>query len=193
MPQDAIDGSLQARVKIYPNLLAHVAENLEAGLAVPHGCGEQTISSTYPSLLVTDFYATLAEPAVARTSQRYLQAGYERLLRYQDTSGGFTYWGHGDPDLALTAYALLSLTTQAAFIEVDSAVMQNEAGIAGFWGGRRRFMAERSRQLGDIEERDSETAYIAETLALVMDEKTKAMILSKELQRLCDSWPRTAN
>src|ERR1700730_18376450 len=35
------------------HLLAHVVENLEAGLERPHGCGEQTISSTYPSLLVT--------------------------------------------------------------------------------------------------------------------------------------------
>jgi hypothetical protein len=26
---------------------------------------------------------------MARAAQRYLQAGYERLLRYQDASGGF--------------------------------------------------------------------------------------------------------
>ncbi len=51
IPENVTPGSLHARVKIYPNLLAHVVENLEAGLEKPNGCGEQTISSTYPSLL----------------------------------------------------------------------------------------------------------------------------------------------
>jgi len=169
-PQDAIDGSLKARVKIYPNLVAHVVENLEAGLAVPHGCGEQTISSTYPSLLVTEFYANSADkPVVARTAQRYLQAGYERLLRYQDASGGFTYWGHGDPDMALTAYALEFLNHAGRFIEVDSTVMQRaenwvlaQQGKDGSWRGYR-----------DSSDKNAilETAYIAETLALIDDEK----------------------
>jgi len=57
VPDDAIAGLVHGRVKIYPNLLAHVVENLEAGLERPHGCGEQTISSTYPSLLVAELYA----------------------------------------------------------------------------------------------------------------------------------------
>jgi hypothetical protein len=169
-PQDAIDESLKARVKIYPNLLAHVVENLEAGLAVPHGCGEQTISSTYPSLLVTGFYASSADkPVVARTAQRYLQAGYERLLRYQDASGGFTYWGHGDPDLALTAYALGFLNHAGRFIEVDSTVLQRaenwvlaRQGKDGSWRGYRD-----SSDEGAI----LETAYTAETLALIAGEK----------------------
>jgi len=173
VPKNAIEGSLKARVKIYPNLLAHVIENLEAGLAVPHGCGEQTISSTYPSLLVTEFYANSSDkPVVARTAQRYLLAGYERLLRYQDASGGFTYWGHSDPDLALTAYALEFLKHAGRFIEVDSTVMQRAEnwvlalqGKDGSWRGYRD-----SSDKGAI----LETAYIAETLALIEDEKSEA-------------------
>jgi hypothetical protein len=38
IPENVIPGSLHARVKIYPNLLAHVVENLEAGLEKPNGC-----------------------------------------------------------------------------------------------------------------------------------------------------------
>jgi A-macroglobulin TED domain/Alpha-2-macroglobulin family/Carboxypeptidase regulatory-like domain/MG2 domain/A-macroglobulin receptor binding domain/Macroglobulin domain MG3 len=169
-PQDAINGSLKARVKIYPNLLAHVVENLEAGLAVPHGCGEQTISSTYPSLLVTEFYASSADkPVVARTAQRYLQAGYERLLRYQDASGGFTYWGHGDPDLTLTAYALEFLNHADRFIEVDSTVIQRaENWVLARQGKDGSWLSNR-----DSSDKDTilETAYIAETLALIDYEK----------------------
>jgi hypothetical protein len=47
-PQDAINGSLKARVKIYPNLLAHVVENLEAGLAVPHGAASRRFPPPIP-------------------------------------------------------------------------------------------------------------------------------------------------
>ncbi len=124
LPPDTIAGSMKATVKVYPNLLAHVIENLEAGLERPNGCGEQTISSTYPSLLVTEIYEKSAKkPPVALKARRYLQAGYERLLRYQDLSGGFTYWGTGIPDSALTTYALEFLHHAGRLIDVDSDVV----------------------------------------------------------------------
>jgi hypothetical protein len=144
IPADALPGTLQARVKIYPNLLAHVVENLEAGLERPNGCGEQTISSTYPSLLVAEIYAKAEpKPAIALKAQRYLAAGYERLLRYQAESGGFSYWGQGeDADLALTAYALEFLDHAAELITIDDGVFQKAEGWAlrqqgpdGAWRG----------------------------------------------------------
>ena len=168
VPEDAITGSVRARVKIYPNLLAHVVENLEAGLERPNGCGEQTISSTYPSLLITEAYATSEnKPAVALKAQRYLMAGYERLLRYQDLSGGFTYWGHGDPDVALTAYAVEFLHHAARFIQVDNSVIQQaekwvlgQQGADGAWRGH-----------WDKTDREAtlQTAYVAEMLSVVED------------------------
>ncbi len=123
LPPDTIAGTIRAKVKVYPNLLAHVIENLEAGLERPNGCGEQTISSTYPSLLVTEIYEKSAKkPPIALKARRYLQAGYERLLRYQDLSGGFTYWGTGNPDTALTRYALEFLHHAGSLIDVDADV-----------------------------------------------------------------------
>jgi uncharacterized protein YfaS (alpha-2-macroglobulin family) len=145
LPDDVIADSIRARVKIYPNLLAHVVENLEAGLEKPHGCGEQTISSTYPSLLVAEIYAKSDQkPAIALKAQRYLAAGYERLLRYQAESGGFSYWGHGEAaDLALTTYALDFLHRAAKVTTVDDRVaMAAEQWILqqqapdGSWRGR---------------------------------------------------------
>jgi hypothetical protein len=167
-PEDAITGSLRGRIKIYPNLLAHVLENLEAGLERPHGCGEQTISSTYPSLLVNEIYETsVNKPAIALKARRYLQAGYERLLSYQDSSGGFTYWGHGDPNLALTAYALEFLHSAGRFIGVDAGVISNaeewivkQQRADGAWNGGRN-------------DKDAVlvTAYIAQTLAAMSEQK----------------------
>src|SRR5206468_7189230 len=59
IPASAIANSTRAELKIYPNLLAHVVESVEAIMKRPYGCGEQTISSTYPSLLLLRHYQRL--------------------------------------------------------------------------------------------------------------------------------------
>lgn len=165
IPNNVIAGSMRARVKIYPSLVAHVVENLEAGLERPHGCGEQTISSTYPSLLVAEIYAESDhKPAIVSRAQRYLAAGYERLLRYQSESGGFSYWGYPEAaDLALTAYALEFLQHAASLTAVDDGVIK----------AAERFVLEQQRPDGswhgrwDRNDKDALllTAYIAQTLA----------------------------
>jgi A-macroglobulin TED domain/Alpha-2-macroglobulin family/MG2 domain/Carboxypeptidase regulatory-like domain/A-macroglobulin receptor binding domain len=120
VPAEAIAGSLHGQLKIYPNLMAHVIESVEAGLSRPYGCGEQTISSTYPSLMVLKYYRALGtEPPIAPRAHRYLREGYERLVRYQEPGGGFSYWGHGEPNVSLTTYALRFLTEASPLIDVD--------------------------------------------------------------------------
>jgi hypothetical protein len=106
--------------------MTHVIDSVEAILRRPHGCAEQTISSVYPGLLILALTAGNPEnpPPVAEKARRYLQAGYERLLNYQENDGGFSYWGHGHPDLALTAYALRFLTEAQPFIAVDDGVIE---------------------------------------------------------------------
>jgi hypothetical protein len=129
VPGASLRGSVQSELKIYPNLAAHVVEGVEAIMQRPYGCGEQTISSAYPSVMVLDFHrraggASTGEASAAiRRAERYARLGYERLLSYRAPGGGFTYWGRGEPDLALTAYALRFLTDAARVIEVDGRVI----------------------------------------------------------------------
>lgn len=125
VPEATIPHSARAELKIYPNLMAHVMESVEAIMARPYGCGEQTISSAYPSLLLMRHYKQTGEdfPQRAR-AQRYLEDGYSRLLNYRDESGGFTYWGRGEPDLALTAYALRFLSEARNVVSVDEDVIK---------------------------------------------------------------------
>jgi hypothetical protein len=126
LPADAIPGSIHAELLLYPNLGAHVLHAMKAVLERPYGCGEQTISSTYPSLLYLELLeashagSTAADP-VAIEAQTYLQLGYDRLSDYFDASGGLTYWGgrDHDPDPALTAYGIEFLTKAAPYITVD--------------------------------------------------------------------------
>jgi hypothetical protein len=122
LPGSVIPGSTRAELKIYPNLMAHVVESIEGILERPHGCGEQTISSTYPSLLVLRNQQSADSSPLGRKAKRYAELGYQRLLNYRNEDGGFTYWGHGDADLALTAYALRFLHDARQFVAIDDDV-----------------------------------------------------------------------
>jgi hypothetical protein len=163
-PINAFPNTRRAELKIYPNMLAHVAESVEGLLKRPYGCGEQTTSSTYPNLMILKIEKDLGKAVGEQTktqAQIYLQQGYERLLNYQTPSGGFSYWGKTDaPNIALTAYVLRFLNDAAGFIEVDETVIEN----AQNWllkqqktdGGWRYYY-------GDI---DSSTAYLARSLSM---------------------------
>ncbi|HJR08223.1 MAG TPA: MG2 domain-containing protein [Pyrinomonadaceae bacterium] len=129
LPAAALPRTARSELKIYPNLMAHAIEGVEAIMSRPYGCAEQTISSTYPSLLVLRYYRRASSddgaklPPVASKAARYVAQGYERLLSYRSDTGGFSYWGRGEPDLALTAYAVRFLTDAREFTSVDEAVL----------------------------------------------------------------------
>ncbi|HEX7316171.1 MAG TPA: alpha-2-macroglobulin family protein [Pyrinomonadaceae bacterium] len=127
VPADVVRGSLRGELKLYPNLTAHVLEGVEAIMSRPYGCGEQTISSAYPSVLVLNYHAAVkggAEPSVVARARKYARLGYERLLGYRATGGGFTYWGHGNADVALSAYALRFLSDASRVLDVDESVIE---------------------------------------------------------------------
>lgn len=129
VPGDAIKGTPRAELKIYPNLMAHVLEGIEGILQRPYGCGEQTISSTYPNVMTLRYIKTLNQPpseaiaATAAKARKYAVAGYERLLGYRAPGGGFTYWGRGEADLSLTAYALRFLSDASEVITIDEKII----------------------------------------------------------------------
>lgn len=122
LPADVIPGSVHAELLLYPNLRAHILQAMKAVLERPYGCGEQTISSTYPNLLFLELLkAAGATSSKQAEAQNYLQLGYDRLLGYFDPSGGLTYWGEKDhdPDPALTAYGIEFLAEAQPYIKVD--------------------------------------------------------------------------
>jgi uncharacterized protein YfaS (alpha-2-macroglobulin family) len=167
--------SLRGELKIYPNLLAHVGESIEASLERPYGCGEQTISSTYPSVLMLKYYreAKLPESGVSRRAKKYLELGLQRLMNYQAAGGGFTYWGHGDADVALTAYAIRFLTDASSLTKVD------EDAIAG----AQRWLLSAQKPDGTWQpaygNSQATTAYVARVLALSLKTTADAPLKSK--------------
>ncbi|HSK71935.1 MAG TPA: alpha-2-macroglobulin family protein [Pyrinomonadaceae bacterium] len=136
-PANALPKTQKAELKIYPNLFSHVAESVEGLLQRPYGCGEQTISSTYPNLMILKFSDAAtrgngeaekknsSSNSLREKAKRNLLKGYERLLGYQTASGGFSYWGGNDSaDVALTAYAIRFLNDAKGFIEIDEEVIK---------------------------------------------------------------------
>ncbi len=193
IPSSAIPNSTRAELKIYPNLLSHVAESVEAIMERPHGCGEQTISSTYPSLLLVRNFKKTGQDSVLRgKAEKYLRAGYSRLLNYRDESGGFTYWGHGEPNFALTAYALRFLSQAGDVITVDEDVIKQ----ARAWLIKQQRL-DGSWVVDDYNKSENKartlmlTAYLARVLAMTADKSeirtgTANGALTPELSRALD-------
>jgi hypothetical protein len=186
IPETALPGSFDGTLKIYPNLNSHLLESIEAILERPHGCAEQTISSTYPSVLLLE-YAQDAdkEPSpLIKKARHFVQLGYERLLSYHAPDGGFTYWGRGDSDLALTAYALRFLMDAGRFIDVDNSIASEALTwllkqiqpdghwISPYWNGKED--SHRSAML---------TAYIARTISSLKP-KSSDSIADKKLEEM---------
>ena len=133
---DGIAGSLQGELRIYPSLLARILESIEVLLQSPHGCAEQTISSTYPSLMLLEAMqeSGVEDEKMRARALKYVNAGYQKLLKYQAPAGGFTYWGYGDPDVSVTAYALTFLKEAAAFVTLD----EDRVASARKWLGQQK-------------------------------------------------------
>lgn len=125
LPAETIKDSARVELKIYPHFTSHLWESVEGIMQRPYGCGEQTISSTYPSLLVLRYLKNRQiENPVAEKARRYLQAGYQRLLGYQSEDGGFNYWGNSSSDIGLTAYAIRFLRDAGDVTQIDEGVRQ---------------------------------------------------------------------
>ncbi len=129
IPAQALPGSFDGMLKIYPNLNAHVLESIEAILERPYGCAEQAISSTYPSIVLLKYLKSAGQESSPLTlkARRNIQLGYGQLLSYSAAGGGFTYWGRGEPDLALSAYALKFLSDAAEFVDIDDSIVTSNA------------------------------------------------------------------
>jgi hypothetical protein len=133
--EHAVRGSSEAVLKLYPNLMSHLVESARAITNWPGACAEQTASLALVNLRTLRILQKVGqdnpdEPGnpnalVARQARQYIQEGYLRLLSYRGHDGGFTYWGKGDSDLAVTAHVLRVLADAKLVIDVDDKVIQD--------------------------------------------------------------------
>lgn len=70
----------------------------------PHGCVEQTISSAFPQLYVSEIMEVSEIQKKEITSN--IKTAIEKLKRFQNSGGGFSYWpGENEDDSWSTTYA----------------------------------------------------------------------------------------
>lgn len=125
IPSTAIAGTAQVALKIYPALVAHAIEGLDSLLQLPHGCFEQTSSTTYPNALVLRFLKRTGQstPAVEKKAREYLHVGYQRLLSFEVRGGGFSLFGQAPANKVLTAFGLEEFSDMAQVYPVDPYVI----------------------------------------------------------------------
>ena len=130
IPEDAVPGTQNLLVKIYPGIVSQVVEGLDSILRMPYGCFEQTTSTTYPNVLVMDYMNTTGQssPEVQFKAEEYINLGYQRLLTFEVLgSGGFSLFGDAPADRMLTAYGLQEFSDMARVHPVDRALIDRAA------------------------------------------------------------------
>jgi len=172
LPPGAIPGSEYLEIKVYPGAFAQAVENLDSMLRMPGGCFEQTSSSTYPNLLVLDYLkrTETITPEIRMKAEQYVQLGYQRLLTFECSGGGFEWFGSSPAHLVLTAYGLREFVDMKAVYPVDEAVIErtrrfllDKQQADGSWALEQGGIAEGAinRQQGSVV---NTTAYIAWSL-----------------------------
>jgi uncharacterized protein YfaS (alpha-2-macroglobulin family) len=125
-PVNAVPGSGQLYLDVFPAYLAQAVQGLDSLLQVPSGCFEQTTSTTWPNVLVARYMEQTKQvtPSIQLKAESLISAGYQRLLTFEHTGGGFSWFGMQDPApyLSVTAFGLMEFADMAQVQEVDSAM-----------------------------------------------------------------------
>jgi anti-sigma factor RsiW len=125
LPADAIPGSGHATLKVYPSGFSQLVEGLENIFQMPNGCFEQTSSTTYPNVLALDYLRRTNKqvPAVEARARQFIHLGYQRLVGFEVSGGGFDWFGRPPANVTLTAYGLMEFEDMARVHDVDGALI----------------------------------------------------------------------
>jgi uncharacterized protein YfaS (alpha-2-macroglobulin family) len=126
-PETAVPGSEELYLNVYPAYLSQVVEGMDSMLQEPNGCFEQTTSSTWPNVLVTDYMQATDQitPEIQMKAESLISTGYQRLLTFEHPGGGFSWFGTEDPApyLSVTAFGLMEFVDMAKVHDVDEAMI----------------------------------------------------------------------
>ncbi len=125
IPGDAVPGSVTVQMKIYPSTFSELLDGLEGIFRMPHGCFEQTSSTTYPNIMALAYMQShdLGRAEVLAKARRYVQLGYQRLITFEVDGGGFSLYGQSPANVPLTAYGLMEFADMARVHNVDDAIL----------------------------------------------------------------------
>ncbi len=169
LPASALASTAGARLRVYRGAVDQAMDGLEELLREPHGCFEQTSSSTHPNLLVLELLGDRpGTEAIRQRARDYVARGYQRLISYEVPGGGYSWFGDAPANQVLTAYGLLEFTDMARVYPVDPDVIARtrewllrKQRSDGSWKPDENWLHDWSAVQGKV----STTAYIAWALA----------------------------
>ncbi len=131
IPADVLAGTSDSlELRLGPGF-PELAPRLRGLLEYPHGCVEQTSSSTLPLLVARDVLPRLGVTVDAADIDKKISFGLARLASMRTASGGLGYWpGDDSPHDAGTAYAarVVGLAREKGFAVPSDLVR----GVASF-------------------------------------------------------------
>ena len=106
---DPVAGSVDARVKVFPDVTSDLLTGVESILAEPFGCFEQTSMSSYPNAMVLSYLRENPgkNPELVKRSEELLEKGYKMLTAFETKQKGYEWFGGAPAHEALTAYGLM--------------------------------------------------------------------------------------
>jgi len=125
LSSQALNDGRACMLTIYPALWAQLSNTVTALLLRPHGCCEQLSSITAINAKIYRYLVALGQsnkPA-ATTALNYVRLGYQRLLSYENSTGGYAWYPDGNADVILSAKVLQTLSEISKVIEIDNEVV----------------------------------------------------------------------
>jgi uncharacterized protein YfaS (alpha-2-macroglobulin family) len=182
---EALPGSIEASVTMYPSPVASMTKGMEAMIREPGGCFEQTSSTNYPNIMVLSYLASndAADAALVQQTQQKLDRGYKLLTGYETKQKGYEWFGQTPGHEALTAYGLMEFGDMAKVYDVDHAMVERTADwLMSRRDGKGGFL--RSSQALDSFGRANETTTNAYIMwALSEAKRTKGMDVELAAQK----------
>lgn len=130
----AIAGSSEVTLKLYPSPVSTIVSGLEGMIREPSGCFEQTSSTNYPNVMVLDYLRTndVADPALVERANGMLERGYQKLVGFETPNKGYEWFGRAPAHEALTAYGLVEFVDMKRVTgSVDDAMLARTAKYIG--------------------------------------------------------------
>ncbi len=132
VPAERVPNTLTAKVTVFPSTLSELQSGLDGLLREPRGCFEQSSTSNYPNVLISEYMRDnkLANPDITRRADNLMDQGYRKLIGFEcrkPTHGqeGYEWFGGtAPPHEALTAYGLLQFTDMARVYKVDPEMLK---------------------------------------------------------------------
>jgi len=193
-PANSISDANAAYLRIYPGIYSQIVQGLDGLFRMPFGCFEQTSSVTYPNILLLDYLRQTEQikPEAEMAAEEYISIGYQKLLSFEVTGGGFSWFGDAPANKILTAYGLMEFSDMAKVYEIDERLIDrtaqwlaNQQNKDGSWSPDAQYL--HAESWGRIQKSElMPTAYIV--WALGESGKQKSAV-SQGIAYLKKNWP----